>query len=822
MKRMIMLLAVLGAADASAQVPQAAPAQQQPPTPPPLEVSGAFAPGVQQLDNSTNSSKLTEYRDLRDNFYLSTITFGVNDPGSGRFVDLSGTNVSRDDQTILARAGRPGLWNVQIDWIEVPHNLSNKAVTPYIRRAPGLLEVPSTVPITFKKLATAASDTAGVLASDDLVAAYQRTFLAPTPLGTQTNAGRFAATWSGTDALTLGIAYARRDKSGSKATFGPIGDRPPRTLNIQVAEPVDYKTNDLTFVAEHDGGSYQIRGEYLFSDFANQIDTLQWQNIYTTAAPGATYDVWDRSVSVYGIRPLPPDNRYHNLAASFGTDLPFEGRLSVNAAYGRLEQDETLLPYSYNVDQLVVKDLPRATAEARIRTTSFSADYVVAPVPRLQLRGFYRWYGLDNQTPSSRWQYVTSDTSNLNGTVAYVNKRVSLPYAWDRQNAGAEGTWRLPWRSSLSAGYERERVSREHREANTAEDILRASWRTRAARWVNFEARYLHGWRDGGTYNNEVTHEGYWYAPAEASDNNNPALTFDNHPDMRRFDVSDRLRRQVDVRVNLTPRDVVAVSGYVRYRTDDFASDVQPSQPLLGTGLPDAAALSPGDQLGRLEDARTQYGLDLFVQPAPRLTLNAFLNYDKGTGRDRSLEFNENNKANPSAVANAELGPWTRGTNQWTAEHDDRTWSAGMGTTIAVIPDRLALTADYTLSLADIDIAYSGYGVTNFDGIPFPPNHQFAFSSPSTIREDLHVATIRFEIPVRTVTLLASYTYENYSLDDWQQESTAPWVEPVTAETLLRDTSRSFQWGNRLFNLGTLLAPGYAAHIGFVGFRYRF
>jgi MtrB/PioB family decaheme-associated outer membrane protein len=822
MKRLIMFLAVLNAVDASAQAPQTPPAQQPQPTPPSVEVSGMIMPGVQQLDNATNSSKLTEYRDLQDNFYLPTISFSVNHPTTGRFFDLSGTNVSRDDQTILARAGRPGLWSIGVDWIEVPHNYSNKAVTPYIQRTPGLLGVPDTVPVTFKKLATAAPDTAGVLASDDLIAAYQQTFLAPAPLGTQTNTGRFAATWSGADAVTLGVAYDRRDKSGSKATFGPIGDRPPRTLNIQLAEPVDYRTNDLTFAAEHDGGTYQIRGEYLYSNFANQIDTLQWQNIYTTAAPGATYDVWDRSVSVYGVRPLPPDNRYHNLMASFGTDLPFDSRLSANAAYGRLEQNEALLPYSYNVDQLVVKDLPRATADAQIRTTSFNADYVVSPVPRLQLRGFFRWYDLDNQTPSSRWQYVTSDTSNLNGTVAYVNKRVSLPYAWARQNVGAEGTWRLPRRSSLSFEYERENVARDHREADTGEDILRAIWRTRAARWANVEVRYLQGWRDGGTYNNEVTHEGYWYAPAEANDQNNPALTFDNHPDMRRFDVSDRLRRQFDVRINLTPHDLVALSGYVRYRKDDFDSDATPSQPLLGTGLADEQAVSPGDQLGRLDDTRTRYGLDVFVQPDPRVSLNAFLNYDKGTAHDRSLEFNENNKANPSAVANAELGPWTRASSQWAADHDDRTWSAGLGTTIALIPERLTLTADYALSLAGVDIAYAGYGVTNFDGTPFPPNHQFAFSTPSTINEDLHIATIRFEIPVRTVTLLASYSYENYSLDDWQQESFTPWVEPVGAETLLRDTSRSYQWGNRLFNLGTLLAPSYSAHIGFIGFSYRF
>jgi len=47
-------------------------------------------------------------------------------------------------------------------------------------------------------------------------------------------------------------------------------------------------------------------------------------------------------------------------------------------------------------------------------------------------------------------------------------------------------------------------------------------------------------------------------------------------------------------------------------------------------------------------------------------------------------------------------------------------------------------------------------------------------------------------------------------------------MDPVGGDTLLRDTSRSNQWGNRLFNLGTYLAPSYDAHIGFVGFSYRF
>jgi Putative outer membrane beta-barrel porin, MtrB/PioB len=226
--------------------------------------------------------------------------------------------------------------------------------------------------------------------------------------------------------------------------------------------------------------------------------------------------------------------------------------------------------------------------------------------------------------------------------------------------------------------------------------------------------------------------------------------------------------------------------------------------------------------LGRLEDARTRFGADAYTELTERVSLNAFVNFDRGTAFDRSIEFNENNKANPSTIATAELGPWTRASSQWTADYDDRTWSAGGGLNWQVVPGKATLSADYMASIARTDITYGGFGVTNFDGTPFLPNHQFAFSSPPTVSEDLHIINLRVEVPVGAMTVIAGYTFEHYALDDWMQGSTAPWVEAVGADTLLRDTSRSFQWGNRLFNLGTYLAPNYDAHIGFVGFRYRF
>lgn len=788
-----------------------------------VQVTGTVSTAGRAVDNDTDSSKLTEYRDLKDDAYLPRLGLNVFDPAKRWFFDFSGANVSLDDQRLYGRGGRLGTWSLGFGWTSVPHDYSNKARTPYFRSAPGQFEVAANVPITFKKLATAGPDAPGVLASDALIAAYQAGALAPTPLDTQSGFGRLALEYTGLDGVRLGVAYDRKVKDGLKPTFGPIGDRPPRTLNIQLTEPVDYRSQDVTFSAEWVGRKYQAQVSYVFSDFANGIDTMTWENVFATpSGPGATFDRWDRSVSVFGRRALWPDNRYQNLSLSIGAELPADSHLGATLAYGRVEQDETLLPYSFNSDVLANAALPRATADAEITMTQLLLDYVVSPASRLNLRAWARYSGLDNDTPESRWQYVTSDTSNLNGTVAYVNKRINVPYAQDRTTGGVEASYRLSgWHSTVALGYERDSVDRDHREADTDENRLTASFRARPARWARFRARYVYG-RRNGDYDPFVTREGYWYAPNEANDLNNPQFTFDNHPDMVRYDVSDRLRNQADASLTLTRGDKLAATLALRYRKDDFDSDVTPVQPLASTGVGQVSATTPGDQLGLLTDKRMRYSLDASYLPTARVAVNAFLSFDSGSTFQRGLEFDENHKADPGSIANAELGPWTRASNQWTADYDDDTWTAGVGGNFR-LSDRVTFSASYTASLARIDLAYTGYGLTNFNGTPFPPNHQFAFSSPPTIKQDFHVVDARLEFPlVRDVSATVGYGYERYRTDDWMQGTTFPWVEPVGSEFLLRDSSRSNQWGNRLFNLGSFLAPGYDAHIAWAAFTYRF
>jgi hypothetical protein len=225
-----------------------------------------------------------------------------------------------------------------------------------------------------------------------------------------------------------------------------------------------------------------------------------------------------------------------------------------------------------------------------------------------------------------------------------------------------------------------------------------------------------------------------------------------------------------------------------------------------------------------LEDDRLHYGLDAMFTPSERLTWNAFVSVEQADSLQRGLEFQENNKQNPSAVASAELGPWTRAGSQWTADFEDEITVFGLGASYVVVPDKVTLRLDSSASRGRIDLEYRGFGVTDSFGVPFPENHVFFFSpSPPTIRHDNYVvdASVDFQL-LADFALTVGYLYDRYKVSDWQQEANTPWYESVGSEYLLRDTADSHRWGNRLVNMGSYLAPGYEGHMGYVTLRYGF
>lgn len=802
-----------------------------------IESSGEITVGIQQMDVDPDSSKFNKNRDLEDGFNLYDLWFGLVDPNNGRYLDFQGENLLRDDQSIRFGFGSYGSWGVVIDRNEIPHNLSNKARTPYIDQGGGLLTLPSTAPIPNTNLVPSAAQ---LTANDAATATWLSTTLHGVELGTQRDKTGATISITPHQDFKFRLSLSDERKDGSNLTYGAIGDRPPRTLNAQLAEPIDYKTQELKFEAEYNRPTYQALFTYLLSGFENEIDTLRWQNPYVADVDGNGYDTWNAAYNIagFGQRALAPDNRYQNASLALGFDLPMASRLSATVAYGLMEQDETLLPYSTSsLGSATAFDstgiLPRTNADAEIDTLLFNADYSINPIERLNLRAFVRYYDLDNKTPQSNWWYVTDDTRGT-GNPSYKNKRVNLAYSFDQMNYGLDTSYNLPfWRTTLGLGYEREDIDREFREANTEEDMIKASLKTRPTDWLTVRAKYLYGDRDGGEYNNTVTAQSYWYSLADAgADRDNPQFTFSNHPDMRKFDVSDRERDQFDLAATVMPMAGLDLTGSYRYRKDDYASGVTATQPLLASGIGVAAgddtAATPGDQLGLLESKTQRYALDISYAATERLNLNAFGSRETIESTQRGLEFNENNKMNPTAVSGAaELGPWTRTTSQWMAVTDDKTNTIGVGAGFEIIPGTLRFATDYTYSQGKVDIDYSGFGTqssVNPDNT-LADTHEFAFRNPETVTHKQYNlnATLEYQF-VKNLVFGLHYIYDRYKISDWMQEADTPWAESVGSEYLLRDTSdaTSTQWGNRLINLGSYLGPSYEAHFGAVTLTYRF
>ncbi len=79
MTRIIVLCSLLMAANAFGQPVPTTP----PDTPGTVEVSGEFTTGLQGIGNSTDSSKVTEYRDLRNDVFLPSLRLTMRNRQAG-------------------------------------------------------------------------------------------------------------------------------------------------------------------------------------------------------------------------------------------------------------------------------------------------------------------------------------------------------------------------------------------------------------------------------------------------------------------------------------------------------------------------------------------------------------------------------------------------------------------------------------------------------------------------------------------------------------------------------------------------------------------
>lgn len=818
-----------------------------------VSTSGEYRPGIRWTTLDVNSSKYDEYRDLRDGFFVDVLRLDILAPESGWLFDLGAEKALRDDQRVRVRLDHlASRLSIFIDHNKIPHNLSNKAMTPYIDRGRGLLTVPAPASILKDGNDTTGTPslvpTTGQMAFNDaLIAKYLETYLRPVSQRTDRERTTAGLSLHDVGPLDISLTYLNERRNGMQSTFGPIGDRPPRTLNVQIPEPVKYTTYEMMGDIGYTAPRFQLQLRYVLSIFENEIDVLRWENMFFAPDPGmdfvATVAGTPRNVSNFGLRSLAPDNVSHTVSLSSGFDLPFESRLSSTITFGSMRQNERLQPYSVSTlggdatgDGLAWNDLdklPRARADAEMQTLRVDLEYSVSPIAGLNVRPFLRYYDLDNKTPVAEWRYVSQDAAGTNGAVNYRNFRRNLAYAYNKVTAGVDVRQYVPfWRTTLGLGYARVGIKRDFREADTDEDKFEFSLRARPSRMLSVSAVLGYWNREGNGYNYNVTSQSYWYSFAQgAADVDNPQFLFANHPDLRKFDVSDRKRQELRVSVTSIAREDLDLTASYRYCKDDFESGVTPVAPLAGTTVPlpnpaDANALTPGRQLGLLLDTRQAVSVFAHYVLSDRWTLTAFADREVAVSDLRGMVFNENQRrepSNPTIQTPTQLGPWTDPNRLYNAGTREVTNTVGFGLLHDVIPGTLRLQADFNLSGTTVDLSYSGYGSDPmFLGRDWE-TFQFGFNDPGTVRIDQYVFNASLEYKLfLNLALGLNYFYSRYSLTDWGQAPAGPWVEFVGSEFLWRDTSRDNRWGNRVVAMGSYLAPSYSAHVGYLTMTYTF
>lgn len=777
-----------------------------------FETTGEIKIGVQQVEEKKDdSSKFNEYRDIQDGFYLYNFSLEGIDNDTGGYLEIKGTDVGRDDQNLRFRIGGSGKWDIEFEWDEIPHNLSEKAKTPYDSQGNGLYTVQGNAGITSTSASTS---------QDESVSNFLDSNLHSTDLGIQREKGSIALSYTPTSRLKLKLAYSDDKKEGTQLTGAQLGDRPPRSLVVQLPEPVDYSTKDLKLEAEYAGDRYQIQLSHLISEFTNDVDSLRWESMFYGADEGADYNtIGSTTYSTYGEMALPPDNRYRNTSLSFGVNLPLESRLTASASIGKMEQDEALLSYSYSdFDDLsgATGDLPRTTADAEINTTQYNLEYTINLFSATNLHAFYRYYNLDNDTTQSQWQYETSDTLTSDTGSGVVNKRVNLAYAYKKDNYGLDLSHTLPGRiGTLGLGYENEKIDRDYREANTSENIYKASYRVMPLKWLSFKAKYLYGKRDSNNYDYTVTDASYWYTADEyTAEKDNPLVNYSNTPDLRKYDVSDRERNQWDFNAVLRPVNTVDINLSYMQRRDNFDSDVTSTTVVGYDGSTGEETIygTVGEQLGLLKSDTNRYVIGTNYSPNDRLSFTADYGWELYKTSQKGIGASEDDKDDGDG--------WTDSARIWSAKIKDNTDTVGVGFSFVIIPKKLNFATNYTYSYGTVDIDYSGYG----SEVPLSGDSDsyYAFTDPGKGRQRQHTVNATLEYRVsKGVVIGLGYLYDKYDINDWMQEAIGGWVEEAGSEYYLRDTTDSTQWGNRLVTMGSLLASDYENHVGMVTLAYK-
>ncbi len=522
--------------------------------------------------------------------------------GSAEYYKLRASSLGTQARELAVEGGKQGDYKLDFNYERMQRQVWGDFNTPY-QQVNGGAELSLPVADPTQGVDKDVTYLASFIGSDQLQMERERI-----GLGGQK---QFGKGW------TFDADFQHETKQGHKdySLYASGGSQP-----VIFALPIDYTTDTLDLSLEYAAQDYQVQIAYAISAFASELQSTTLDNPYNDGQDRLAQD---------------PDNLYQMLSLNGNYRVTPKTRANLFVAYSRAEQDEALLPQGVNGVPAAANETPRTTAETEMNKLIARLGINSRISRELTLAAKYNYQENNSESDPFTTSYLGWD----NGFPRPPATAPDFDTTW--QSLELDGSYRLPNRSKLRAGYSREEIERPDQDREkTDEDIYWLSWKTPMRSAFSATLKYSYADRDGSIND----------ADNISSIVKGSAQT--QHADGSvRYTVADRVQNKYQINANYALSSVASVGAMLQLWNDDYAHTA----------------------FGLRELDGELYTLSLALRPSRSYGVSVY------TGLQRFTYDQQSNA----------------GTFIWNQQTEDRSLIAGLDLDWEAIPNRLALKLGY-------------------------------------------------------------------------------------------------------------------------------
>ena len=463
---------------------------------------------------SDDSFKFGEYTGLVDKgaYFIGNADARYRGEDAG-YMDLLIRDLGLEMRSIGIEGGRQGKYKLFLRYDEIPHYISDTAMTPYLGTGSNAL----TLPPGWARAPTTAGMT-------DLNSSLRQVDLKTKRKRVDVGMAYTPSKWE------YKVKYRHEVKDGQIATAGAFFFDA-----AQLIKPVDYVTDQVDASVFYNSEKVQTSLAYYGSFFKNNNDSLTWQNAYTSAFGADS-----------GQLALEPDNQFNQFILSGGFHLGDATLASAEVAMGRMEQNDSFLPYTTNTGLAGVNPLPSNSLNGVVDTLTANLNLVSQISEKWRLNAAYTYNDRDNKTPQLTFDSWVSTDINVNGP------RTTLPYSFTENDFKINADYRLVRSTKLAFGYDYDTMERTYQEVDKTKENTFWGAATVRARDTDLIVKIAKGVRDVSNY-----------TPV-------PEIQPPENPLLRKYNMADRERLLSKMHVSILPVETITLGLSVDYATDDY------------------------------------------------------------------------------------------------------------------------------------------------------------------------------------------------------------------------------------------------------------